>query len=108
MSTPRTPPPRRGAATGSGARPTPVSDLLRATVVAIRRLEVARALAPDARRVECRAVDRMLRSAVDRHPVSYEGGVSGRSALRVACAHLVIGDLEDAYYALLTARDVLR
>ncbi len=29
----------------------------------------------------------------------------GRVAARVACAHLAVGDLTDAYFALLTARD---
>jgi hypothetical protein len=32
----------------------------------------------------------------------------GRAAARVACAHLAAGDLTDAYFALLTARDQLR
>ncbi|WP_433028468.1 hypothetical protein [Actinomycetospora sp. CA-053990] len=31
----------------------------------------------------------------------------GRAAARVACAHLAAGDLTDAYFALLTARDQL-
>jgi hypothetical protein len=57
-----------------------------------------------------RRIDRMLRDAVDRHleRVSEDGPVAAVPALRVACAYLAAGDLEDAYLALLTARDLLR
>ena len=40
--------------------------------------------------------------------VGENGPVAAVPALRVACAYLAAGDLEDAYLALLTARDLLR
>lgn len=92
----------------SVAGPGPVSGLLRATVVAARRLESVRGAPDPERRVECRQLDRMLREAVERHPVRRDDQLPGLSALRVGCAHLAAGDVEDAYFALLTARDLLR
>ncbi len=57
-----------------------------------------------------RRIDQVLREAVDRHleRVGEAGPVAAVPAIRVACAHLAAGDLEDAYLALLTARDLLR
>lgn len=49
-------------------------------------------------------VEHRLRTALSvSHP-----DVHGHAATRVACAHLAAGDLTDAYFALLTARDQLR
>lgn len=48
-------------------------------------------------------VEHRLRTALSTsHPDTH-----GRAAVRVACAHLAAGDLTDAYFALLTARDQL-
>jgi hypothetical protein len=57
-----------------------------------------------------RRIDRMLREVVDAHldRVGEDGPDAAIPALRVACAYLAAGDLEDAYLALLTARDLLR
>ncbi|NMO93053.1 hypothetical protein [Actinomycetospora sp. TBRC 11914] len=54
--------------------------------------------------LEAGNVEHRLRTAL-----SAEGPAAhGRAAARVACAHLAAGDLTDAYFALLTARDQLR
>ena len=81
------------------------SPLLRAVAAAIASLDDV-AAAPTARW----HLDRMLREAVDHHleRVGEHGPVAAVPAVRVACAHLAAGDLEDAYLALLTARDLLR
>lgn len=81
------------------------SPLLRAVAAAIASLDDV-AAAPTARW----HLDRMLREAVDHHleRVGEHGLVAAVPAVRVACAHLAAGDLEDAYLALLTARDLLR
>ena len=86
------------------ARPS-ASPLLRAVAAAIASLDDV-AAAPTARW----HLDRMLREAVDQHleRVGEHGPVAAVPAVRVACAHLAAGDLEDAYLALLTARDLLR
>jgi hypothetical protein len=55
-----------------------------------------------------RRIDRMLRDALERHLESTDDAGAAVPAVRVACAHLAAGDLEDAYLALLTARDLLR
>ncbi len=44
--------------------------------------------------------DRLRMALSTSHP-----DARGRVAVRVACAHLAAGDLTDAYFALLTARD---
>jgi hypothetical protein len=84
------------------------SALLRAVTAAIASLdEVDDGPATFTAR---RHLDRMLRDAVDRHleRVGDDGPVAAVPAVRVACAHLAAGDVEDAYLALLTARDLLR
>ena len=48
-------------------------------------------------------VEHQLRAALN---IS-QSDVLGRTAARVACAHLAAGDLTEAYFALLTARDQL-
>jgi hypothetical protein len=54
--------------------------------------------------IEAADVEHRLRSALsDERPAAH-----GSAAARVACAHLAAGDLSDAYFALLTARDQLR
>jgi hypothetical protein len=55
-----------------------------------------------------RRIDRMLRDALERHLENTDDAGPAVPAVRVACAHLAAGDLEDAYLALLTARDQLR
>jgi hypothetical protein len=87
---------------------TTTSALLRAVTAAVASLdEVDYGASTFAAR---RHLDRMLRDAVDRHleRVGEDGPVAAVPAVRVACAHLAAGDLEDAYLALLTARDLLR
>lgn len=86
----------------------PTSALLRAVIVAVTSLdEVDYGASTFAAR---RHLDRMLRDALDRHleRVGDDGPVAAVPAVRVACAHLAAGDVEDAYLALLTARDLLR
>jgi hypothetical protein len=91
-----------------GRRRGPAAPLLRAVIAAIATLDDVDygASTLDVRR----HLDRMLRDAVDRHleRVGDAGPVAGVPAVRVACAHLAAGDVEDAYLALLTARDLLR
>ena len=84
-------------------RARPSSTLLRVVVAALIRLEEVDGAAGHAAR---RQVDQALRDAVER--VGDDGPVAAVPAVRVACAHLAAGDLEDAYLALLTARDLLR
>ncbi|MFC5061017.1 hypothetical protein [Actinomycetospora atypica] len=81
----------------------PSSSLLRVVVAAVIRLEEVDGAAGHAAR---RQIDQALRDAVER--VGEDGPVAAVPAVRVACAHLAAGDLEDAYLALLTARDLLR
>jgi hypothetical protein len=84
------------------------SALLRAVTAAIASLdEVDHGASPLAAR---RHLDRMLRDTVALHltRVGEDGPIAAVPAVRVACAHLAAGDLEDAYLALLTARDLLR
>ena len=85
----------------------PASPLLRAVTAAVASLDDVHGSVPLEVR---RRIDQMLRVAVDRHLalVGEDGPVAAVPALRVACAHLAAGDLEDAYLALLTARDLLR
>ena len=83
------------------------SPLLRAVAAAVAALDdVGGTVSLTTRR----RIDQMLREAVDRHldRVGEDGPVAAVPAVRVACAHLAAGDLEDAYLALLTARDLLR
>lgn len=88
---------------GPARRPRP-SPLLRAVRAAIVLFDDAPAAATNARRI-----DGALRHALARHLEHVgEDAVPGVPAVRVACAHLTAGDLEDAYLALLTARDLLR
>lgn len=89
------------------ARTRAASPLLRTVVAAVIRLEEVDGATDHAAR---RQIDRTLRDAVDRHleRVGEDGPVAAVPAVRVACAHLAAGDLEDAYLALLTARDLLR
>ncbi|MCD2197945.1 hypothetical protein LQ327_31700 [Actinomycetospora endophytica] len=89
-------------------RPSTTIALLRAVTAAVASLdEVDYGPSTYAAR---RHLDQMLRDAVDRHleRVGEDGPVAAVPAVRVACAHLAAGDLEDAYLALLTARDLLR
>lgn len=81
----------------------PSTTLLRVVVAAVIRLEEVDGVAGHAGR---RQIDQALRDAVDQ--VGEDGPVAAVPAVRVACAHLAAGDLEDAYLALLTARDLLR
>jgi hypothetical protein len=83
------------------------SALARAVAAAVTALDDVDGPVPFAVR---RRIDRMLRDAVDRHLelAGADGPVAAVPALRVACAYLAAGDLEDAYLALLTARDLLR
>ena len=83
------------------------SPLLRAVVAAVATLDDAGRTDPLLAR---RRVDQMLRDTVADHlaRVGEDGPVAAVPAVRVACAHLAAGDLEDAYLALLTARDLLR
>ncbi len=85
----------------------PASPLARAVAAAVASLDDVDGSVPLEVR---RRIDAMLRLAVDRHlaRVGEDGPVAAVPALRVACAHLAAGDLEDAYLALLTARDLLR
>ncbi len=85
----------------------PAFLLRRAVAVAVASLDHVDGTVPLEVR---RRIDQMLRVAVDRHlaRVGEDGPVAAVPALRVACAHLAAGDLEDAYLALLTARDLLR
>jgi tRNA G10 N-methylase Trm11 len=86
----------------------PAAPLLRAVIAAVATLDdVDYGASTLAAR---RHLDRMLRDALDRHleRVGDDGPVAGVPAVRVACAHLAAGDVEDAYLALLTARDLLR
>lgn len=99
---------RRGAPDPVRRRRGTASALLRAVTAAVASLdEVDGGPATFAAR---RHLDRMLRDAVDRHlaRVGEDGPVAAVPAVRVACAHLAAGDVEDAYLALLTARDLLR
>jgi len=89
---------------GPAARPRS-SPLLRPVSAAIGRLDdMDGASALEVRR----RIDRMLRDVLDRHLESTDDAGAAVPAVRVACAHLAAGDLEDAYLALLTARDLLR
>ncbi len=95
--------------TDSSARRARVSSLHRPVIAAIRRLDdVEEAVTTPVRR----RIDQMLRDALARDLESSgadgEGPAAAVPAVRVACAHLAAGDLEDAYLALLTARDLLR
>jgi hypothetical protein len=105
----RTAAPRTGA-----ARPLPTaSPLRRAVVAAIIRLDDVDGTDGAITTPTRRRIDQVLRDAVDRHLERVgddppEGAVAAVPAVRVACAHLAAGDLEDAYLALLTARDLLR
>jgi len=99
---------RRGPSTGAAARRSGSSVLLRPVSAAIGRLDDADGASPIEVR---RRIDRMLRDALDRHLASTDDAHDAGAAVpavRVACAHLAAGDLEDAYLALLTARDLLR
>ena len=92
----------------AGRRRAPAAPLLRAVTAGIATLDdVDYGASTLAVR---RHLDRMLRDAVDRHleRVGDAGPVAGGPAVRVACAHLAAGDVEDAYHAQLTARDLLR
>ena len=104
------PPPARPAAPLRAATHrtrSSASPLAHAVAAAVAGLDDVDGPVPFAVR---RRIDRMLRDAVDRHleRVGEGGAVPAVPALRVACAYLAAGDLEDAYLALLTARDLLR
>lgn len=105
-------PTRTAAPRPDAARPArTASPLRRAVVAAIIRLDDG-ADGPIATTTR-RRIDQVLRDAVDRHLERVgddppEGAIAAVPAVRVACAHLAAGDLEDAYLALLTARDLLR
>ena len=90
------------------AAPTrPSVPLLRAVTAAVAALDDVDGTITFAVR---RRIDRVLRDAVDSHLERFgeSGPVEAVPAVRVACAYLAAGDLEDAYLALLTARDLLR
>lgn len=94
----------RRAAAGAG-RPRS-SALRRAVTAAIGRLHGGDRAAVITVRQH---IDRTLRDALTRHLESAgDDGAAAVPAVRVACAHLAANDLEDAYLALLTARDLLR
>ena len=99
------PSPARPAA--PARRGSPASPLTRAVAAAVAALDDVDGPVPFGVR---RRIDQMLREALDRHldQVGENGPVDAVPALRVACAYLAAGDLEDAYLALLTARDLLR
>ena len=88
-------------------RPRPSASLLQAVSAAIAGLDDVDGTVTFAIR---RRIDRLLRDAVDGHleRIRESGPVEAVPAVRVACAYLAAGDLEDAYLALLTARDLLR
>ncbi|MCD2197943.1 hypothetical protein LQ327_31690 [Actinomycetospora endophytica] len=95
----RTGTPRRGA-----PRPGRSGDpLLGAVTAVIRELGDARTTTSlDAR--QRRTIEAMLRDALPAH----EPPTGAVSAVRVACTYLAAAVLEDAYFGLLTARDLLR
>jgi hypothetical protein len=104
------PPPARSAAPPRAAAHrtrSSASPLARAVAAAVAGLDDVDGPVPFGVR---RRIDRMLRDAIDHHVelVGEDGPVAAVPALRVACAYLAAGDLEDAYLALLTARDLLR
>lgn len=88
----------------AGPPPTP---LLRTTLATLHRVEAVRGRDASVQHAEARRADRALRAAVASHPVRRHDA-PGVSAVRVACAHLAVGDLDAAHQALVTARDLLR
>jgi hypothetical protein len=106
--------PAAGAAVAGPSRSGPATEtaamLARAVAAAVRRLPDV-GVVPDQRDayVQRHRLETMLREAVEVHLRSSTATEALRAvpAVRVACAHLGAGDLEDAYLALLTARDLL-
>jgi hypothetical protein len=94
---------RTGAPRRVPPRPGRSGDPLLAAITAvIRQLGDDRTAALDAGQ-RC-AIETVLRGALP--PSGPPTGAA--SAVTVACTYLAAGDLEDAYFALLTARDLLR
>lgn len=92
--------PRRGP-----ARPGRANDPLLGAITAVIRLlgEADGTTGLDEPRR--RALDAALREALSAGTPTHAGAVS---AVTVACTYLATDDLEDAYFALLSARDLLR
>ncbi len=85
----------------------PPSPLLRTALATLHRVEAVRGHDAALQHAEARRADRALRAAVAGHPVR-RNDAPGVSAVRVACAHLAVGDLDAAHQALVTARELLR
>jgi hypothetical protein len=81
--------------------------LARAVAAAVGRLSEIDRAGDLAGHTQRRRIETLLRDALERHHV-LAGPPAAVPAVRVACAYLAAGDVEDAYLALLTARDLLR
>lgn len=94
----RTPPERHQDLRGRHA-------LARAVVLALRRLDEHQPDDALQRWTRCRGVEDALRSALEKQPAAESDAVP---AVRIACAYLTAGDVEEAFAALLVAHDKLR
>ena len=96
----------RGLERAPGTVRTTATPLSRAVAAALRHIADLAGVDGRAAFVERGRIDQMLREVVGRLPEGSDRA-GAAAAVRVACAHLVAGDTEDAYLALLTARDML-
>lgn len=96
MATAAVPRPRR-APEAPGAATGPLPTAVDAGLECLRNLALVRGV------IEAGDVEHRLRDALG----TSDPDAHGCAAARVACAHLAAGDLTDAYFALLTARDQL-
>lgn len=112
----RTPLPSRGPRAGTSrapgtarrtVAPPPTAGLAKAVAAAVGHLPDVERSNTRSAHVERTRIETLLRDAIERHRL-LGAPDAAVPAVRVACAHLAAGDLEDAYLALLTARDLLR